>query len=83
MLAVAWLALYLSSYGVLVRGEVLSIEQLKRKAETQRNIGDMFAADFATSSPVRRCTYFTGTGSHVVYHEPAGQFRPRLQSFGR
>ena len=68
VLAVAWLSLSLSAYGVLVRtGHTIA--------------GPM--GDIITAS-VLRCTYFTGTEFRTEYHDPVTQpVCPRLRSFGQ
>lgn len=98
ILAVAWLVLYLSSYGVLVRSEEVSDEELKQQmtwlifpsahqpseTEAHRMLDvAIFAARYGLSS-VRRCTYFTGTGVKRALCDPVREtVCPRLWSFGQ
>jgi hypothetical protein len=90
ILAVAWLVLYLGSYGVLVGSEEVSAERLKREAakasevERRELVGAMVIVDFGGSSSVLRCTYLMGTGLSLANFAPRMQpVCPRLWSFGR
>ena len=67
LIVVAWLGLYLSSYGVLV--------------ETAHTVGGPVSG--ISSIPVLRCIYFIGTGFETVFYDPVKQtVCPRLWSFG-
>jgi len=78
LLVVAWLAFYLSSYGVLVHSEPLP--------HVVRMHGDFTGAMVTVTLPpdTIRCTYAIATGFHSVdYYLAQRQICPRLWSFGQ
>jgi len=75
ILAVAWLVLYLSSYGVLV------------SSSSQVHVADIAGTKMEETGALvpntLRCTYFIATGFHDVdYNLASRQLCPRLWSFG-